>query len=83
MGGLPYEADLKGWLPNSVGTVHVENDIWFKEMKSKKISFYDTSLTVPTFEASAEIQKDRWKNRSHYISEFFGENFSMYGGGIF
>jgi hypothetical protein len=80
---VAYEADLKGWLPNSVGTTHVENDIWFKEMKAKKISFYDTSLTVPTFEASAEIQKDRWKHRSHYISEFFGEKFSMYGGGIF
>jgi hypothetical protein len=42
---LSYEADIKGWL---VGTAsHVTVHPYFRELKSRGVSFYDTARNVP------------------------------------
>lgn len=50
---LAYEAHLKGWLtPQDVNFVYSHD--WFKVLKAKKISFYDTKRNVETFQKSRE-----------------------------
>lgn len=49
---LAYEADLKGWL-NPVGPSHVDASPYFRELKARRISFYDTKSNVSKIAAVA------------------------------
>ncbi len=49
---LAYEADIKGWLPSAQATNHVDNDVWFKELKARGVEFYDRRRNVERFEVS-------------------------------
>ncbi|WP_128514705.1 RNA-directed DNA polymerase [Tabrizicola thermarum] len=48
---LVYEADLKGWLTPADPNL-ISNNPWFKPLKAKKVSFYDTNRNVETFKKS-------------------------------
>ena len=51
---LAYEADIKGWLPSPHN--HVENDPYFKVLKSRKVFFYDEKKNVQTFRKAIRTQ---------------------------
>ena len=44
---LAYEANLKGWLPNTGGTDYVTADPNFGFLKANRVYFYDDSLSAP------------------------------------
>lgn len=43
---LAYEANVKGWLPTSGGSDHVQGDARFAELKKRMIEFYDARLAA-------------------------------------
>ena len=51
---LAYEANIKGWLP-SVGPDHVAADPYFRQLKSKGVSFYNVRAPSVTIR--------RWRRR--------------------
>lgn len=71
---LAYEADLKGWLTASDPNFINHHD-WFKVLKGKKISFYNTARNVETFrksrERSVNIAKQRRLLTSTWLANFF------------
>lgn len=71
---LAYEADLKGWL-TPPDADFVDNHDWFKVLKAKKISFYDTKRNVETFrksrERSALIARYRRRSVPNWLTSFF------------
>lgn len=50
---LAYEADLKGWLTGPDPDFVKKHD-WFKVLKAKNISFYNTNKNVDTFRRSRQ-----------------------------
>ena len=58
---LAYEADFKGWLPSPHN--HVDTHVFFKELKSRGVHFYDKKKNVPTFKKAIENQKNEIKRR--------------------
>lgn len=73
---LAYEAHLKGWL-TSPDANFVDNHDWFKILKARKISFYDTKRNVETFkksrERSALFARLRRQARSGWFTYFFSK----------
>ncbi|MBC2457019.1 RNA-directed DNA polymerase [Clostridium beijerinckii] len=49
---LAYEALVRGWLPSKNGDDYIENDQFFKKLKSYGINFFDTNC------------KDNWVNNN-------------------
>jgi hypothetical protein len=68
---LAYEADLKGWLiPRDKN--FVLKDPWFKEIRRRKVSFYDTRKNVPYIKSkkrSVIIRPEATDISSDYISD--------------
>lgn len=58
---LAYEADIKGWLPSPHN--HVSSHVFFKELKSKGVFFYDRKKNVPTFKKAIERQREETRRR--------------------
>jgi len=79
---LAYEADLKGWLNGDPATF-VNDNPYFKVLKSKKISFYDTTKNVTHIK-----KKKRWgsskiptastlSSEEHFILGTFSPSISL------
>lgn len=74
---LCYEADLKGWLTGN-DPDFVENHDWFKVLKSKKISFYDTNKNVETFRNSRLRSASLAEKRRLSIANLFNNFVTRY-----
>lgn len=76
---LAYEAHVKGWL-SAADPDFVKNDPWFGPLKARKVSFYDTSRNVESFEKSRAISVTAAKQRStvmqSWLASFFNSSFS-------
>lgn len=75
---LAYEADLKGWLTGSDPNF-VTNHAWFKTLKTKNISFYNTNKNVDTFRRSRQrsvtLAQQRRLSVSNLFSRFFTQTY--------
>jgi Reverse transcriptase (RNA-dependent DNA polymerase) len=77
---LAYEADYKGWL--SSPSKHVEGHDYFRVLKKRRITFYDTLRNVPTFDKSrvlaARETARKLTNQSllHYINKYSARSIS-------
>lgn len=71
---LAYEADLKFWLKGPDPDFVLNHD-WFKVLRAKRISFYNTKKNVETFrksrERSALIAQQRKLAASNWLNSFF------------
>ena len=63
---LSYEADFKGWLPSPSN--HVDTHVFFRELKSRGVFFYDKKKNVPTFKKAIQRQKDEIKRRQRNMN---------------
>ena len=57
---IAYEADLKGWLVGPVPEF-VSKNTFFKEMKARKISFYDVNRNVTSLKKEKKLFRAQFK----------------------